>query len=408
FVAEASTLLVLLAGAILLFRSFREKYLVPWIAGWSVYTFSRLFIALSHTDTSSRLWIALACASYALAVFLFGSAVFTYVFQKELLWPLGLTLALGLCCGLSQILLAPQISLLGTIFYLSWHIAGLVAAAALARFAWGRPNAGRWLLTAMLLFLHFDSGQNAHELVGEDILFELLLGISMIMIVLDDSRVQIARLDILNRLTNQISDSQDFDSTVAAVLGDLVKITRAGAAWFRTMEGDKLVLAVQHGLSAHFAEQTRVIDSTRSVSGLAIRDSEVYILRAGEATAEARAHIRAEGFHHLVLVPVEGKNARIGVLALGMRHLRSHTENEKNFLKAAAKQVGLAAENHRLLKQVAYSRNEWASTFNSIPDLILVHDKEFRIMRANQALAQRLAIPRDQVVGQFCASVLPG
>ena len=408
FMAEASTLLVLLAGAILLFRSFRERYLVPWIAGWSVYTVSRLFVALSHADASSRLWVTLAYASYALAIFLFGSAVFTYVFQKELLWPLGLTLAIGLVCGLSQILLAPQISLLGTIFYLSWRVAGLVAAVVLARFAWGRPYAGRWLLTAMLLFLHFDNGHDPHQLVGEDILFELLLGISMMMIVLDDSSVQIARLDILNRLTKQISNSQDFDSTVVAILGDLTRITRARAAWFRTMEGDKLVLAVQHGLSTHFAEQTRVIDSTRSVSGFALRDSEVYILRAGEATPDARAHIRAEGFHHLVLVPVEGKNARIGVLTLGMPHFRSHTENEKTFLKAAAKQVGLAAENRRLLQQVAHSRNEWASTFNSIPDLILVHDEEFRIMRANQALARRLALPPDQVVGQFCASVLPG
>src|SRR5438309_5495261 len=39
-------------------------------------------------------------------------------------------------------------------------------------------------------------------------------------------------------------------------------------------------------------------------------------------------------------------------------------------------QLGLAAENRRLLQQLVYSRNEWASTFSSIPDYILVQDRK--------------------------------
>src|SRR5882672_6233187 len=71
FLAEASTLLILLAGAILLYRSFREKYLVPWIAGWTLYSLSKLFITLAATGSPTRLWTALACASFVLAAGLF-------------------------------------------------------------------------------------------------------------------------------------------------------------------------------------------------------------------------------------------------------------------------------------------------------------------------------------------------
>ena len=73
-----------------------------------------------------------------------------------------------------------------------------------------------------------------------------------------------------------------------------------------------------------------------------------------------------------------------------MPRFRAYTGREKKFLKAAAKQLGLAAENRKLLQQVVHSRNEWASTFDSIPDYILVHDLEYRILRANGALLGRL------------------
>jgi PAS domain S-box-containing protein len=55
-----------------------------------------------------------------------------------------------------------------------------------------------------------------------------------------------------------------------------------------------------------------------------------------------------------------------------------------------------------------HSRNEWASTFDSIPDCILVHDLEYRILRANSALLGRLQRSREEVVQRLCQEVLPG
>jgi PAS domain S-box-containing protein len=398
----------LLAGAILLYRSFSEKYLVPWIAGWTVYGLSKFFVLASIATPSSRLWLCCAYASYLIAVWLFAAAVFFYVDQKELVMPAGIALSAGLVTVLLQILFLPQEAFLGTATYLSWRIVLVVAAAALVRFAWGRPNIGRWLLALMLLLLHLDLQSSTHAIMGQDILLDLLLGISMMTIVLDDSRIQIERLNVLNRITQQISDSQDFDPTLATVLDELMEIAGARAVWFRMLDGDKLVMAAHRGLSQDFVDQARIIDTTKSVSGAALRDSEVYVLRIRDATPETRGLLRAEGIHHLVMVPVEGKSSRIGLLALGLSHFRAHTEDEKDFLKATAKQLGLAAENRNLLQQVVHSRHEWASTFDSIRDCILVHDNEYRIVRANRSLLSRLGRSRDAVVGHPCESVLPG
>jgi hypothetical protein len=344
FLAEASTLLILLAGAILIYWSFRERYLVPWMAGWTVYGLAKLFSALSRTHHPGVPWHALAYIAFVLAMGLFAGTVFLYVYRKNLLWPAAAILALSLGLGLAHAWATKSLLLRGA-FELSWRLVLALAAAQMVRFSWGRPNVGRWVLAATLLFLHSDLPASRHALYGYDILIDLLLGISMMTIVLDDSRAQIRRLDVLNAITLQISGSRDLASTVQLVLDELSQITRAKSAWFRVLEGDKLVLTAQTGLSSQLVQTLRGVDLTHSLSRFSGPEGkEVAVVRSSEAVEAFRTALEGEGLHHLVLVPVEGKNSQIGVLVMGMPHFRVHTESEKSFLKAAAKQLGLAAE----------------------------------------------------------------
>lgn len=406
FLAEGSTLLILLAGAILLYRSFRERYLELWIAGWTAYTISRVLVALGVEQHPSAIWTLFALSSFLAAVGLFAGAVFLYVDQKKLIFPAVVILLLSLGLGVLVYGGPARDFIPERVVEISWRIVLLIASLQLLRFAWGRLNVGRWLLAAMMVLLHLHIGAKPAADIWYDVLIDLLLGISMMMIVLDDSQVQIQRLHVLNTITNQISEAREFEPTVAVVLEELRQISRARAAWFRVLEGNKLVMAAHRGLS----EQAIVnaIDRDRSVSGLALEKGEVYVTQPKEASAEVSAMLKANRIHHLVLVPVEGRHSQIGIFALGMAHFRAHMRNEKTFLKAAARQLGLAAENRRLAQQVAQSRNEWATTFDSIPDFILVHDSEFRILRANKALISRLARPEAEVLDRFCESVLPG
>jgi PAS domain S-box-containing protein len=406
FLAEMSTLLILLAGAVLLYSSFREKYLIPWIAGWTCLTFSKIALALSVGHTPSHLWASLCYAFFVLAIGLFTTAVFFYVSQKRLLWPL-MVLAAALPVGLAYTLGLARLLFLFIGLGLCW-VVKIVASAQLIRFAWGRRSIGRWLLAVALLLLHVELSGTIHSIVGYDVLVDLLLGIGIMTIVLEDSRVQIQRLDALNTITHQISDSRDFESTVSTILDEIRRITRAKAVWFRTLQGDKLVLAVHRGLSDAFVQRIETIETGKSVSGFALRESEVYVVRVSESQPELRQTIADEGIHHLLLVPVEGKSSRVGMFILGMPSFRAYTGQEKKFLKAAAKQLGLAAENSQLLQQVVQSRNEWVNTFDSIPDCILVHDLEYRILRANGALLGRLQRSREEVVQHLCEEALPG
>ncbi len=80
-----------------------------------------------------------------------------------------------------------------------------------------------------------------------------------------------------------------------------------------------------------------------------------------------------------------------------MPRFREYTGTGKEVSESwPAKQLGLAVENRKLLQQLVHSRNEWASTFDSIPDYILVHDLDYRILRANSALLGRLQRTRGR------------
>lgn len=403
FLAEASTLLILLAGAILLFWSFRERYLVPWMAGWTAYGFSRIFSIFSHAGPAPRLWAALANAFFVIGAALFVATILEYVYRRRLLVPAAGLMLVALVLGVVRAVWFPSLAPLRWVFEVSWRSAVFLASVQLLRFAWGRRNTGRWLLALTLIWLRNDLRQDVHAVLGYDLVVDLLLGIAMMIMVLHDSRVEIGRLKVLNVITREFSG--DFSTTVQTALRELVRITGARAGWFRVLQGETLILTAQQGLSDEFVSIVGSMPMSEATA-FVMHEDEVLIQR--EPGAEMKPILKKEGIDHILLVPVKGKASDIGMLVLGMPGFRAHTENEKNFLRAAARQLGLTAENHRLLEQVLQSRNEWASTFDSISDLVFVHDAEYQIVRANHAFAARLDLNADLAVGKSCEAVLPG
>ena len=59
-------------------------------------------------------------------------------------------------------------------------------------------------------------------------------------------------------------------------------------------------------------------------------------------------------------------------------------------------------------KAVLRAKEEWERTFNTIPDLIAILDKEHRVVRVNKAMADRLGLPPDRCIGARCYEVVHG
>jgi PAS domain S-box-containing protein len=59
-------------------------------------------------------------------------------------------------------------------------------------------------------------------------------------------------------------------------------------------------------------------------------------------------------------------------------------------------------------KRLEIASREWRTTFDSITDLISIHDKDNRIIRVNKAVADLLNTTPQELVGKFCCEVIRG
>jgi two-component system NtrC family sensor kinase len=228
----------------------------------------------------------------------------------------------------------------------------------------------------------------------------------MFLMVLGDSRLRVARLSVLNELTVTISRAQNHGPMMQSALEKLKVVAKAKTAWFRMIEGSQLVLTQHVGLSPDFVRAIGQIDMDDALARV-LKDNRAAVLKPSESPEPVREQLKKQGIHHVVVLPVQGKKSVIGTLSLGCSSGRGHSAEELEFLETVTHQLGIAVENLRLLEQVLRSQRQWMNTFDSIQDLILAHDGDFRILKTNQALLQRLEQAPADVVGNPCEMVLP-
>ncbi|MDP2689640.1 MAG: HAMP domain-containing protein, partial [Deltaproteobacteria bacterium] len=63
-------------------------------------------------------------------------------------------------------------------------------------------------------------------------------------------------------------------------------------------------------------------------------------------------------------------------------------------------------ENKKLFDLVTKSKEEWVATFDAIQDLISIHDKDYRILKINKALARKFQATPEELIGRHCHQLL--
>jgi len=250
---EESAALILLAASLLVFRTFRERYLLIWSVGWLAYFVSRWTLRGYSPESLPRYLTAVSQVEFVLAVGLFSTAILLYTYARKLLLPtLALTFAvMGWAAAQAWFWpnsIGPRVAL-----EVSYRIVVVVAAVRLIRYRWARWEIGPWLLSATLLLLHLPWNPFDRRVpFGFSLMVNLIAGLSMLLLVFDDYRLHMRRLGVVNALTGSISRASQQGPMMATALAELKGLMAAKAAWFRLLEGDKMVLSDQIGLSQVF------------------------------------------------------------------------------------------------------------------------------------------------------------
>jgi PAS domain S-box-containing protein len=411
--ARETAALIAIAVTLLFYRVFRDRCLLVWAAGWVAYG-AFLSTLSGHPQAGAlRLLARFSEADFVLAMGLFTAAVLMSAHAKRTLsvlaalwWVVFVFAAMRpLYFSDAASFIEPKASALT--IDIACRIFAAIAVFELFRHRLDRLGLGTFLLGAGLLTLNFDYQALAGRIPVEAYLMaEVLFGSSLLLVVLDDSRIRTRRLAVLNELTATIARGQNHAPMMQTALEKLKSIAGAKATWFQLMDGNRLQPTQHTGLSGDFLRAIGQADTQEALLRI-LQDNHAAVRELEEMSAVEQEQLEKYGIRHVVLLPVVGKKAAIGMVTFGFPRRRRHTEEELEVLETAAQALGIAVENLRLLEQVVRSQRQWMNTFDSIQDLILAHDPEFRILRTNQALLQRLQKAPADVLGHYCREVLP-
>jgi PAS domain S-box-containing protein len=401
------TLLILLGASLLALRAFRENYLKVWLLGWTTLLASRLLEHCFAAKIPAPFDVVAVQATFVLAVGLLAGAVLLYARMRDLILPLTVVIPILVGFAGARVLLWSESLPLRMALEVGYRIVLLASAIALLRARRGRWEPSAWLLALCLPLLHlpwapFTDGISP----AADLGLEIALGVSMLLVVFDQARARDRRLDALQAITSSIAGAQQYGNVVQSAIEQLQRGLRVRAAWFRLVESGHLVATHALGLSAEFLRDAGFAQISEPISKT-FEQGAPRITGRDDESQEPKESLENEKLRQLVTVPVVGGKAPIGLLMLGHSVNRKWTPEELDFLQACGKQIALAVENFRLLEQVLRSQRQWMNTFDSIHDVILAHDADYRIIKANQVLLGQLSQAAADVIGNSCESVLP-
>jgi PAS domain S-box-containing protein len=404
--AEFAFLLLLGASVLVLF-AFRETYLKIWIVGWTAFVASRLAEDVLASRFPAPFGAVAVQATFVLAVGLLAGAVLLYSQSRNLILPLAVITPILVGLSGARVLLAPDSLPLRMAVEISYHVLLLTASITLLRARRGRREPAAWLVAFCLPFLHLSWTPFTDRIPAAVFLAaEISLGIAMLLVVFTEARRRTRRLYAVQALSRSVSSAQQYGNVVQAAVEELQRLTGVRAAWFRLLEAGHLVATHAVGLSADFLRDAGLAPITDELSKL-LEQGAARVTGREAAIPESSELLAAEKIKQVVTLPVMGNKSLVGMLMLGSSRTREWSREELRFFEDCAKQLAVAVENFRLLEQVLRSQRQWMNTFDSIHDIILAHDSDFRIIKANQVLLDQLGKAPADVLGSSCEAALP-
>src|SRR5512146_756112 len=176
--AQGTSVLILLAACALVFRTFRERYLLSWLCGWAAYLVYRVAASAASLSWAPQTLQAVSQGAFVVAVTFFVAAVLHYTNSRKWLLRMAVVAAFTLDLAVLRALWWQDEPAVWTLVHVLYIGMTLAAAGRLALFSRGRRQTGPWLMSVTLVLLHLDaSAADAHIALGVDFIVEVLLGI---------------------------------------------------------------------------------------------------------------------------------------------------------------------------------------------------------------------------------------
>ncbi len=181
------------------------------------------------------------------------------------------------------------------------------------------------------------------------------------------------------------------------------------AVLFLAERGDILTVAGVIGLPPPdpSPEARRVGLSRRAAGLLQVGSEPLRLAGVGDLDPPLQDLLNLPEDAAIVWLPLRTLKRCVGalVLARSLGH-PPFTPSELNLLSIVGGQIAAAIESAQLYELIARGKREWEETFDAIADGISIHDSDWRIVRANKALARQLGRTVRELIGRRCYEII--
>ncbi|MBI4793786.1 MAG: PAS domain-containing protein [Deltaproteobacteria bacterium] len=173
--------------------------------------------------------------------------------------------------------------------------------------------------------------------------------------------------------------------------------------------GQRMHLNAYAGIGAETAAEIEWLDFGEAVCGCVALDGRRMVAEDIANSSDERAGIvRALGIQAYACHPLIYQDRTLGTLSFGTRDRAYFSLDELELMSTITGQVAIAMARKQAEGALLRAKQEWERTFDSVPDLIAILDKEHRILRVNRAMAERLEATPDQCVDLNCYQCVHG
>ncbi len=400
---EATAFLILLVLFVLFRKDHPTRFLKIWITGWALITIKAIF-ELTRTSGEAPQLRLTRILLLVVVNFIFLQAVIrlarTARVSYSLMWPGVFALVVAIYYFESRPVAG--------IPHITWFTSIVVASTSLAAgwILWiASRNAkghGARLLGGLFLLAGLQGidrplwPQSPLFLlrVAFDHLLAVSLGIAMVVLVLERARARTDELNDKLRRLSLLTASSTQTLSVRELL-DLVLVNVVGSLGVshgivRLVEGDgnsaRLTVRAAVGFDEDYLAKNKNIPANGAWARRVLSEDFAIMKIANETDQLERERMVATGVNEIVSLVLRGKDAPLGIFAIGYGHDTRIQEDEVDYLKNIANLLGLTIQNALLFEQVNTVQQQWAYTFDSIGDPIFVHDADGRILRINQRM----------------------
>ncbi len=220
---------------------------------------------------------------------------------------------------------------------------------------------------------------------------------------------KLAETQALQRITQAITSTLDFDQVVSVLLSHTKKLFNVDAVslFLHDSETNRFAIHQALGISTRQAKQVH-IDKPSVVIRRLLKERKPIAIYNAEASA-APMHvmlIRAAKIKSLIAAPIFAGNELVGALCLYSKTPRHFLKSELDFSNSLAEQAGIAFANANLHAGLVKVSNEIEQTRNLMQDGLIVLDHNRHLRYFNAAAGAILDLKPSDLSQAFTAELI--